>query len=405
MKKIRYSVLLLILLTFISCAKAVKPYSSREPHLKIAVRHKADAINITSTGRYKIVSTNGMLLLSRGDETTVRRSGNNPIIEINQSKRIKKIFYPVKFKPVSGHLNLNGVPYRGEIWVIKDADNYLLAINYINMEDYLRGVVPAEIGALDKSRIEACKAQAVAARTYALSHIGMHYDMGYDLECTVSDQVYKGIRIEHPVTDLAVLQTAGMIAMYKGRPIEAKYHSTCGGYTSANEYAWGGTPLPYLRSIKDGGGCLFWQYYYCGQSPHFDWEHKFRKNDFYRLLSINLSRIEGKDITVKRIRVGKRDSGGRVIALYLYDNRSQRHTVSGLNIRKIFSGVNAPGNFLRSRAFDIETGWSYVVIKGSGFGHGVGMCQYGAMEMAARGKSYSDILKHYYRGIELRRLY
>jgi stage II sporulation protein D len=144
--------------------------------------------------------------------------------------------------------------YRGEIHLIINARNRINVVNIIEMEQYLRGVVPLELSPVSFPAIEALKAQAVAARTYAISTRGRFESEGYDLRDDARSQVYGGASAEHALTDRAVLETRGIIAAHldelgKARPIEALYMSTCGGQTEDNELVFGGKPIPYLRSV------------------------------------------------------------------------------------------------------------------------------------------------------------
>src|SRR5690606_24745040 len=119
------------------------------------------------------------------------------------------------------------------------------------MENYLLGVVPFEIGRVGPDLVEASKAQAVAARTYAIRYLGRRDSLGFDVFATVEDQVYGGAEGEHEPVSVAVRETAGQILTYGREPIEAFYHSTCGGVTAAIEEVWDEPPRPYLRSVID----------------------------------------------------------------------------------------------------------------------------------------------------------
>ncbi len=396
----------LIILFSVSCSKSSKIFSGKkDPYVRIALIHKANKVTISSDGDYVISSYNGKKKVKSSDKVNMFIGKDNPSVYLNNNMRIKALYYPIKFKPIKNYIKVNNVPFRGEIHIIKDADNYLLIVNYLPIEEYLKGVVPAEIGRLDIELIEALKAQAIAARTYTISHLKKRYDMGYDMECTIADQVYKGVFAEYHITNIAIKETKGIVALYNGIPIDAKYHSTCGGHTSDNENAWGGDPVPYLRGVYDGGGCLFNRYHYCDDSKHYNWKHVFKRSDFFTLVNRNISNMKGKTIKIKKIYVKKRDNNGRVNLLIAVDTNGKHWNLTGLDIRRIFRGVNAPGNFLRSRYFKIIFRFNTITIEGKGFGHGVGMCQYGAMDMARKGKKYDAILKHYYRGIELKKLY
>jgi stage II sporulation protein D len=146
-------------------------------------------------------------------------------------------------------LSLDGANYRGWLEVRANAQGALTVINIVNVEDYLRGVVPNELSPAGFPQIEALKAQAIAARTYALRNRGQFQDKGYDLCATPACQVYKGQSSEHPLSDRAVRETEGLVAMSGGRLINSMYTSTCGGHTEDGENIFEGEPLPYLRGV------------------------------------------------------------------------------------------------------------------------------------------------------------
>jgi stage II sporulation protein D len=139
-------------------------------------------------------------------------------------------------------------PYRGLLEVRPAEEGRLTVVNVVNLEDYLRGVVPNELSPQAFPQIEALKAQAVAARTYALSHVGDYASKGYDLCATASCQVYRGQSSEHPLTDRAVEETRGIVATWRGRPIHAYYTSTCGGHTEEGGAIFD-DDAPYLRGV------------------------------------------------------------------------------------------------------------------------------------------------------------
>jgi stage II sporulation protein D len=164
----------------------------------------------------------------------------------NELKPLKEtsILY---FIPTSAQsfLSFNGRRYRG-ILILKSTRKGMVLINVLNLEDYLKGVVPQELAPDIFGEIEALKAQAVAARTYAAKNLGLYRDLGYDLDDTQKTQVYGGLSAEHPLSSRAVEETAGEVALYRGNLINALYTSTCGGKTEKSENIFEGTPLPYL---------------------------------------------------------------------------------------------------------------------------------------------------------------
>lgn len=146
-------------------------------------------------------------------------------------------------------LSVDAIAYRGLIEVRGNGEGSLTVINIVSMEDYLRGVVPNELSPHSFPLMEALKAQAVAARTYALRNRGQFAAKGYDICATAACQVYKGRSTENPLSDRAVAETRGMAATYRGMPIDALYTSTCGGHTEDGENIFEGESLPYLRGV------------------------------------------------------------------------------------------------------------------------------------------------------------
>ncbi len=138
---------------------------------------------------------------------------------------------------------------RGRLRVRVGTDGSLLVINELNLESYLRGVVPVEMGPVVFPELEALKAQAVAARTYAVAHLGDHDDEGYDLCATPACQAYRGVAAEHPLSDRAVRESAGLVATFAGEPIDAMYSSTCGGHTEDAATLFPDRAQPYLVGV------------------------------------------------------------------------------------------------------------------------------------------------------------
>ncbi|HRD02643.1 MAG TPA: SpoIID/LytB domain-containing protein [Candidatus Saccharicenans sp.] len=148
-----------------------------------------------------------------------------------------------------GYLSLDGRNYRG-IFLLKNTSSGLSLVNILNLEDYLKGVVPLELSPDTFNALEALKAQAVAARTYALKNLGRYRHLGFDLTDTQSSQVYGGLSAERPLSNQAVEETAGEVITYKGQLIDALYTSTCGGMTEDAENVFSGKPVPYLKSTN-----------------------------------------------------------------------------------------------------------------------------------------------------------
>ena len=157
---------------------------------------------------------------------------------------------PLTFSSTDEQLHsvkFNDKPYRGRLEVFANKRGTLTIVNVVGLEDYVRGVVPNELSPGGHPELEALKAQAIAARTYAVNRRGQFTAQGFDILPTTRSQVYGGRQTEHPLSDRAVLETAGLVATFEGEPINALYTSTCGGRTEHAENIFGGEAVPYLR--------------------------------------------------------------------------------------------------------------------------------------------------------------
>lgn len=304
--------------------------------------------------------------------------------------------FPLFFDSRKGAVAVNGKTYRGSLEVRK-INGRIWVINIVNIEDYLRGVVPCEIGPVSTELIEAAKAQAVAARTYTYAHLDQYREMGFDLYATIQDQVYGGMAVETDITNRAIQETRQQILVYKNKPIEAKYHSTCGGRTADFRDAWPGEAPPYLRSVR----CR-----YCKNSPHYEWKKIQSKDTFIQNVRHRLKKI-GIEIPqhelIRSFRIVRNRKSKRITTLIIVTNENS-YVVPGYNIRIVFGDTSDPGGLLKSNFITIKQKGNTVTIEGKGYGHGVGMCQFGALEMARKRKNYRRILHHYYPGTRIKKI-
>ena len=336
-------------------------------------------------------------------------------------------------RPADNRVLIDGRPYRGTGEVVVNGNRTLAGVNELPMEEYLYGVVPRELPPVPYGEIEALKAQAVAARTYAMRGLGKRASNGYDLLPTTTDQVYGGLAAEHPLSSQAVDQTAGIVAKYNGALIEALYSSTSGGFTSSNEEIFNSDPVAYLRSVPDAPrGEAFNKVptldvfkrhanprslrNYSAGDYEADWSryHRWTFEWTAEEISAALSSWRGTDVgTVHAINVLERGPSGRVL-LIEYVTDAGTFTARKDLIRSSLRFINASGSFssMLSTLFYIEPvidprtkALAGFVAWGGGWGHGVGMSQTGAVGMAERNATYEEILNHYYQGITLDRAY
>lgn len=294
--------------------------------------------------------------------------------------------------------------YRGIIKILPYGENLRL-INVIYIEDYLKGVVPPEIGLRKESEIEAVKAQAVAARTYAMAHLKQYPNAPYDLKASIIDQVYEGQNVENKVANQAIMSTSGNILMYQDKYINAYYHSTCGGTTDNIDHVWDRKEIPYLKAVKDNGACSWSKYY--------NWKETFTEEQLRGRLEQYLSSDRGRDLRIKKITnviINEHTPGGRVAKMTVVTGQEKYKFVKD-RIRWVVGRTSNPDLILPSDRFKIDLDRApdgsirYITFQGSGYGHGVGMCQCGAIGMARDGWEFKDILTHYYTDVEVKKLY
>jgi stage II sporulation protein D len=297
----------------------------------------------------------------------------------------ERIFnFSLRIKATEGKaIKINNHLYRGEIKIVPHQKK-LLVINEINIEEYLYGVIQHEIHPAWPD--EVLKAQSVASRSYALFQKKHMRKALYDVKDTIFSQVYNGVGRENKHTNQIIDLTKGEVLLYQGEIIDARYHATCGGHTDDVSYVWGTKPRPYLEGVK----CS-----YCTQSPHYKWE---------RILSIkkikNVLNKNGYEIKeIKGIKLFKSPYSGRVIEIEI--KTEDRTLYFKANKFRLFLGTEV----IRSTFFEIEQiSLDELKFTGYGWGHGVGMCQWGAKGMAEAGKTYREILFHYYPGTKIEKI-
>ena len=377
--------------------------------VRIALAAGVPRVTVSATGEWKLYDSNGESTLLHGD------GGEQWIIEPERGGLRASRFDgaptgvrppPFIVRPIvrGSFVTVNGKRYRGEISVVP-APGGVTVINRLYMEDYLRGVVPLEIG---QHRTEderaAVEAQAVAARSYAYTHLVSERDRPYDMLSTVLDQVYGGADAETPLADRAVLGTTRVVLTYNGRIINAPYHSTCGGTTSAASEVWREGDEPYLVAVSDRipGSA---DRYYCDPSPTFRWTRTYDQSSLRGALDKylrNYAAVSSSGIgTIRSIEVESRTPSGRVRTLAIGTSRGH-FSLRQNDIRFVLR--SAGGEILNSTYFSVDSrqdpdgAITSLVIRGNGHGHGVGMCQWGAIGRARAGADYRRILRTYYPG-------
>ena len=277
---------------------------------------------------------------------------------------------------------IDGKKYPGTVKLVLK-NNQLVVINLTTADEYLRGVIPGEMPT--SWHLEALKAQTIAARTFALKNRRRHAADGYDLCSTTHCQVYKDLSAAVESSDAAIEATFGEVLMYNGALINATFHSDSGGMTEDAAEVWG-QAVPYLVSVDEF------------DTKTYPWNKKIAAKDFVAALGKDIGEL--RSIKLSALEIGRgaadRSSSGRVKFLIAVGSKGEVK-ITGVEMRTKFK--------LQSTLFDAKLNGDAVEINGYGFGHGVGMAQYGAKDYADNGVGSADIVTHYYKGATIKKAY
>ncbi len=277
-------------------------------------------------------------------------------------------------------LTVNGRRYRDTVMIKKTTEG-LTAINELGLDGYLFGVLPVEIS--PDWPLESLKAQAVVSRTYVMNNMGKYESRGYDLSSDIFSQIYRGVEVENPKSNQAVTETVGQVLTYKGNLAAAYFFSSCGGYTANVKEVWG-DDIPYMRGVS----CP-----YCKDSPRYRWEKKVTPG----LIKDTLNKKGYSIGKVRGINFISRTDSGRIKDMEIVHSGG-RTTINGHKFR-----MSVGPNIIKSTMMSIDRTKEKFLFYGRGWGHGVGMCQWGAKGQADRGRNYKEILNFYFPGTKVKK--
>lgn len=356
--------------------------------LNIFAKEDYDKIDIKvgkslSAGEILKVKSKSNLKVVTSDEQVINNTNNK---EINIKFDGKNINLNGK------NFNLNNFPQNGAFLISSDSPIYvdkikrnyggaisfrvnnkkLDIVNRVDMDEYLKGVLPKEMS--PSFPMESLKAQALCSRSFAINNYNKFIKNGYNLDDTTRSQVYYGKDVEEKTTNKAVEETIGQVIKYDGKVAETIFCASSGGYTVASSEAWGGNSVPYLISKEDP------------YSVH-PWKYELKNSDLKKL---NLSDVFSVSLDY--------NNSNRV-------NNLTFSTSKGDVKIKATDFRNKIGNtIIKSTLFDVNVIGNKVFVSGKGYGHGVGMSQYGAVEMAKKGSNYKDIIEFYFPGTNIEKI-
>lgn len=355
------------LLVFYSQAESQKT-------VRVAIIQDAVSVRLKVSGFYEAIDSlaDKSLYKARNLNTTVTVYQDGISLGAAQLNTKKLFIRPMD--PAS--LFIDGKRFRGAVQFIRNDNGRLLVINHLDLEDYIKGILYHEVSHYWPK--EALKAQAIVSRTYAVYQMEQNKSRDFDLTNDIYSQVYGGMSSERYRTNMAVKDTAGLIITYQDKPLPAYFHATCGGHTEDASLLWNINVPPLKGVVCD----------LCINSPHFDWHVDLPKKEI--IASLAKSGYAIKDI--KDITILGRNQSGRISDLKIISDDKETK-ISSKDLRNILGP-----NIVRSTNFSVSIAGEDVVFEGIGWGHGVGLCQWGAYFMAKEGKTYQQILQYYYPG-------
>lgn len=348
--------------------------NSQLPHyVRVAIIQDTLSLRLKISGFYEVIdSTNNKVLYRGKNLNTTVTTYRDTILIGNINFHSNKVL--IKTQDVNA-IVINDRKFRGDIQFIKKNNSRLSVINYIELEDYIKGILYHE--ASHYWPVEVLKAQAIACRTYAVYQIQENVLRDYDVTSDIYSQVYGGRISERYRTNKVVDETKNLVLTYQGKSFPAYYHATCAGHTEDASLLWNIDIVP-LKGVV----CNF-----CKDSPHFKWHSVLSVED----INNKLVNAGYKISDIRDIQILGRDKSGRIANFKIITANNKELKISGKDLRNIIGP-----NIIRSTNFMVNVVKGEAVFDGVGWGHGAGLCQWGAYFMAKQGYTAEQILEYYY---------
>lgn len=381
-------------LTLLLWLVSLSPAKAAELELRVAIEQDVNSVAVGTSTPAVVKDGQGQVLAQLGASQAVeaQSDGNGAILIDNGQQTYRTGLLWVEPSSESGLVSIgtqvgSSKWYRGRTLVVPTSSG-LTAVNYVDLEEYLYSVVGGEMPT--NWSLEALKAQAVAARSYALHQRQSGANSVFDMGDTTRWQFYQGVEKEAPSTIAAVNATAGQVLTYQGQIINAVFHSSSGGHTENSEDVWV-QALPYLRAVPD----------FDTDAPVFQWQETFSAEQMS-------ARITGVG-TVREFRPVQMIGDRRVRRMLVVGSAGSREMTGdqirqALNLRSTYFSITTPDLGTTASTRSIASTPASFQVNGRGFGHGLGMSQYGAYALARQGTNYQQILAHYYQRTQLARI-
>lgn len=434
--------LLAVVLHFTACLRPLPPTKTMfqaQPEVRVGLILGRAVIHLQPSEPFSLRDAAGTTLAqneSAGNWTlrvSVDRNAAKRMLELTHDATKKRLVLPSGGEMIADRIGVkeataSAAPnYLGRMRFLIKSDTAIAVVNILTVEKYLSGVVPAEMS--PSFPFEALKAQAIASRSEVMHKLAKPLpNQDYDICADVGCQVYAGLTRKSKDVDRAIRETQGLVLKVGADVVTAPYSSQCGGHTENNESVWAGNARPHLRGVYDGkhapevsrqlmnneeavrkwllgampqAHCLIGSdvtaRYFDYARGYFRWEVQSSAQELTTQLAKKTGENFGELLELVPL---KRGVSGRVTKLRVAGSKKSFEINGELAIRQALSAQGLP-----SAMFVVNKEGTKFILRGGGRGHGVGMCQVGAAMMALRGKAYDSILRHYYAGVRLTRVY
>ncbi len=348
-------------------------------NIRVAVLLDVPSVTISIDGPYEVSPKNPLLSGTKAFEAVIKPYQEGLMIGDGHYRRDR-----ITFKVKNGSIRIDKREYLHQVQISKDSKGKLSVINQIDLEEYLKGVLPLEVNA--GWPIEALKAHAIISRTFALFKAIEKKDEAFSLLSTVHSQVYGGSLFHKMKTDDAIDATRGEVLTFKGKIFPSYFHAACGGQTAQADKIWAVEPNPVLKGVV----CNF-----CSNSKYWKWSFHIPLKQIEEIMQKNGYPANH----LNNIILTRYDPSGRaskVVLQYQYSDLT-----IGADELRAYLGYER----LKSLKATVVVKNGQAYFSGHGWGHGIGLCQWGARHQAALGKTYRQILEFYFPGSETKKIY
>lgn len=359
--------------------------NGKEPIIRVSLFQAAPSgkIRLSSVGSAQVTTLAGDLIMEMPSiaESAVISSTTGFAIEGYPEFEVDQI---ILIPQNDADLTVNGIRYHGRLHLSHSPDGLISAVNFVPLDTYLGGVLGSEV--ILSWPVASLQANAIASRSYALYQMLQRQDEPADVVSDTRDQVYRGMERESESARAIVQQTHGVVLHYNGKPFPAYFSSSCGGHTTDASTGLDRAGWAPLSPVKCG---------FCDESRYFRWNFAVQKGEIASLLSRSGHNVG----VIQDIRPVGRGVDGRARTVQIEHSKGQ------LSLKATeFRHIMGTGK-LRSTSFDTKDSGDELVFSGNGWGHGVGLCQWGTKGMASAGYTAEFILNHYYPGAKLAEIY